>query len=45
MFTSDNYTHSHIRRIREQTKADPSIIERTVFAFGLLTGVSESFTY
>ena len=26
--------------IREQTKADPSIIERTIFAFGLLEAIT-----
>lgn len=41
MFTSNNYTQAHIMKIRERTKADPSIIERTVFAFGLLEAISK----
>ncbi|MBR1709697.1 MAG: nucleotidyl transferase AbiEii/AbiGii toxin family protein, partial [Clostridia bacterium] len=40
MFTSENYTADHIREVRERTKADPSIIERTIFAFGLLESIS-----
>ena len=41
MFTSNNYTQAHIMKIRERTKADPSIIERTFFAFGLLEAISK----
>ena len=41
MLTNENYTKDNIQRIREQTKADPSIIERTVFAFGLLEAISK----
>ena len=40
MFTNENYTKANIQRIRDLTKADPSIIERTVFAFGLLEAIS-----
>lgn len=40
MLSQVNYTSEHIAAIREQTKADPSIIERTVFAFGLLEAIT-----
>ena len=36
MLLSENYTAEYILRLREETGADPSILERTVFAFGLL---------
>jgi hypothetical protein len=36
MLLRENYTEEHILRLREETGADPSILERTVFAFGLL---------
>lgn len=36
MLSRENYTEIHINDLRAQTGADPSILERTVFAFGLL---------
>ncbi len=36
MLLKDNFTANHILKLREETGADPSILERTVFAFGLL---------
>ena len=39
MLLSENYTAEHILRLREETGADPSILERTVFAFGLLEAI------
>lgn len=39
MLTHDNYTAEHISKLREKTGADPAILERTVFAFGLLEAV------
>ena len=36
MLKRENYTREHIDALRKQTEADPSILERTVFAFGLL---------
>ena len=35
MLKRENYTSEHIDALRKQTGADPSILERTVFAFGL----------
>lgn len=36
MPSHENYTEVHINDLRAQTGADSSILERTVFAFGLL---------
>lgn len=40
MLLRENYTAEHIFRLRERTGADPSILERTVFAFGLLEAIT-----
>lgn len=39
MLLRENYTKEHIETLREKTGADPSILERTVFAFGLLEAI------
>ncbi len=39
MLSKENYTQEHINELRRQTGADPSILERTVFAFGLLEAI------
>lgn len=39
MLLRENYTAEHILRLREETGANPSILERTVFAFGLLEAI------
>lgn len=39
MLVHENYTKEHIASLKEQTGADPSILERTVFAFGLLDAI------
>ena len=39
MLLRENYTAEHILRLREETGADPSILERTIFAFGLLEAI------
>lgn len=39
MLSRSNYTEQHIEELREMTGADPSILERTVFAFGLLEAI------
>ena len=40
MLLSENYTEEHINELRIKTGANPSILERTVFAFGLLEAIS-----
>lgn len=39
MLTRENYTEQHIYDLWKETSADPSILERTVFAFGLLEAI------
>ena len=39
MLLKENYTAEHILNLKERTGADPSILERTVFAFGLLEAI------
>ena len=39
MLLRENYTAEHIAKLRQETGADPSILERTVFAFGLLEAI------
>lgn len=39
MLLSSNYTAEHLSELRKRTGADPSILERTVFAFGLLEAI------
>ena len=34
MLKRENYSSEYIDALRKQTGADPSILERTVFAFG-----------
>lgn len=40
MLLQENYTAEHIEELRKSTGSDPSILERTVFAFGLLEALS-----
>lgn len=37
----DNFSESHIRALQSGSKRDPGLIERTVFAFGLLDALCE----
>ncbi len=39
MLLRENYTAEHIARLRKETGSDPSILERAVFAFGLLEAI------
>ena len=39
MLLRENYTAEHIAKLRQETGADPSILVRTVFAFGLLEAI------
>lgn len=41
MISRDNYSESHIREIQKQRKADPGLIERTLYAFGLLEALEK----
>ena len=39
MLSKENYTSEYISTLQKKTGADPSILERTVFAFGLLEAI------
>ena len=39
MLSRENYTELHINDLHAETGADPSILERTIFAFGLLEAI------
>ena len=40
MISKDNYTEQHIRALQAASKGDPSLIERTLYAFGLLEALA-----
>jgi len=40
MLSKSNFTPEHIRRLQSETRRDPSLLERTVFAFGLLEALT-----
>lgn len=40
MLSRKNFTEEHINALRKSTGTDPSILERTVFAFGLLEAIA-----
>lgn len=41
MLTKENFNESHIRRLQKQSKKDPALLERAVFAFGLLEAIRQ----
>lgn len=40
MLTRDNFTKKHIRELQSNSNRDPILIERTVYAFGLLEAIT-----
>ena len=42
MITPETFTEEHIRNIQQSTKRDPALIERTIFALGLLEALARS---
>jgi len=42
MINPDTFTAEHIRYIHQHSKRDPALIERTIFAFGLLEAIISS---
>ena len=40
MLTRDHFTAGHIRALQQKSKCDPSILERTIYAFGLLEALT-----
>ena len=37
----ENFSESHIRALQADSKRDPGLIERTIYAFGLLDALCE----
>ncbi|HYE82237.1 MAG TPA: nucleotidyl transferase AbiEii/AbiGii toxin family protein [Clostridia bacterium] len=42
MINQTTFTAEHIRSIQQQSKRDPALIERVIFAFGLLEAIARS---
>jgi len=42
MLKKSNFTLEHTKKLQEGTKCDPGILERMVFAFGLLEAISQT---
>ena len=40
MLSQRNFTEEHIRELQRKSKRDPALIERTIFAFGLLEALT-----
>jgi len=40
MLSKGNFTHEHIRKLQADRKRDPALLERSVFAFGLLEALT-----
>lgn len=40
MIAKENFTEEHIRQLQKQSKRDPILLERTVYAFGLLEAIT-----
>ena len=48
MISRENYLEPHIRELQNSSKGDPGLIERTLYAFGLLEAlrrVGTEFTF
>ncbi len=41
MLTKENFGIEHISKLRETSKRDPELIERVLFAFGLLEALRD----
>ena len=41
MISRDNYEEAHIRELQASSKGDPGLIERTLYAFGLLEALRQ----
>lgn len=40
MLTRENFTEKHIRKLQSESRRDPILIERTIYAFGLLEAIT-----
>ena len=43
MLTQDNFTKENIERLQKISGNDPSLLEKTVYAFGLLEAISKGW--
>lgn len=41
MLTKENFKESHIRMLQQESKKDPALLERAIFAFGLLEAIRQ----
>jgi len=42
MITRENYDEEHIRQLQQQSRKDPQLIERALYALGLLEALTRS---
>lgn len=42
MLSRENFTRDHVFEIKESSGADPAIIERAIYAFGLLEAIKRT---
>lgn len=42
MLTRENFTEKHIRKLQSESRRDPILIERTIYAFGLLEAITRA---
>lgn len=40
MLSKENFTKDYIERLRKQNRLDPMLLERTIYAFGLLEALA-----
>lgn len=40
MLTKENFTEQHIKNLQKKSKRDPALLERTIYAFGLLEAIT-----
>jgi len=40
MLSKENFTEQHIRELQKMNRRDPILLERTVYAFGLLEALA-----
>lgn len=41
MLSKDNFSKEHIDELRAKYKRDPALLERTIYAFGMLEAISQ----
>ena len=41
MLSKDNFSKEHIDELRAKYKRDPALLERTIYAFGMLEAITQ----